>query len=62
MLGEPCSRRGFHAPQSLESDSKACPATKFEDAEIVNAVADPMRREMYRNIDLEDLLHPAVIV
>ena len=31
-------------------------------AEIVNAVADRMRREMYRNIDLEDLLHPAVIV
>jgi len=28
---------------------------------IVNAVADRMRREMYRNIDLEDLLHPAVI-
>jgi NAD(P)-dependent dehydrogenase (short-subunit alcohol dehydrogenase family) len=31
-------------------------------AEIVNAVADRMRREMHRNIDLEDLLHPAVIV
>jgi NAD(P)-dependent dehydrogenase (short-subunit alcohol dehydrogenase family) len=31
-------------------------------AEIVNAVADRMRREMYRNIGLEDLLHPAVIV
>jgi NAD(P)-dependent dehydrogenase (short-subunit alcohol dehydrogenase family) len=30
-------------------------------AEIVNAVADRMRREMYRNIDLEDLLHPTVI-
>jgi NAD(P)-dependent dehydrogenase (short-subunit alcohol dehydrogenase family) len=31
-------------------------------AEIVNGVADRMRREMYRNIGLEDLLHPAVIV
>jgi NAD(P)-dependent dehydrogenase (short-subunit alcohol dehydrogenase family) len=30
-------------------------------AEIVNGVADRMRREMYRNIDLEKLLHPAVV-
>ena len=30
-------------------------------AEIVNGVADRMRREMYRNLDLENLLHPAVI-
>jgi NAD(P)-dependent dehydrogenase (short-subunit alcohol dehydrogenase family) len=30
-------------------------------AEIVNGVADRMRREMYRNIDLEKLLHPAAI-
>jgi NAD(P)-dependent dehydrogenase (short-subunit alcohol dehydrogenase family) len=30
-------------------------------AEIVNAVADRMRREMYRNIDLEKLLHPTVV-
>jgi NAD(P)-dependent dehydrogenase (short-subunit alcohol dehydrogenase family) len=30
-------------------------------AEIVNDVADRMRREMYRNIGLEDLLHPAVM-
>lgn len=29
-------------------------------AEIVNGVADRMRREMYRNIDLEVLLQPAV--
>jgi NAD(P)-dependent dehydrogenase (short-subunit alcohol dehydrogenase family) len=29
-------------------------------AEIVNGVADRMRRELYRNIDLENLLHPAV--
>jgi NAD(P)-dependent dehydrogenase (short-subunit alcohol dehydrogenase family) len=29
-------------------------------AEIVNSVADRMRREMYRNIGLENLLHPAV--
>ena len=30
-------------------------------AEIVNGVADRMRREMYRNLDLEKLLHPAVV-
>jgi len=30
-------------------------------AEIVNGVADRMRREMYRDIDLENLLHPAVM-
>ncbi|MER8432977.1 SDR family oxidoreductase [Mesorhizobium caraganae] len=30
-------------------------------AEIVNCVADRMRREIYRNIGLEDLLHPAVV-
>jgi NAD(P)-dependent dehydrogenase (short-subunit alcohol dehydrogenase family) len=29
-------------------------------AEIVNTVADRMRREMYRNIGLENLLHPAI--
>jgi len=29
-------------------------------AEIVSGVADRMRREMYRNIGLESLLHPAV--
>ena len=29
-------------------------------AEIVNGVADRMRREMHRNIDLEDLLSPKV--
>ena len=29
-------------------------------AEIVNGVADRIRREMYRNIGLENLLHPAV--
>jgi NAD(P)-dependent dehydrogenase (short-subunit alcohol dehydrogenase family) len=31
-------------------------------AEVVNGVADRMRREMYRNIGLEELLHPAIIV
>jgi len=30
-------------------------------AEIVNGVADRMRREMHRNIGLEDLLHSAII-
>ena len=30
-------------------------------AEIVNGVADRMRREIYRNIGLEELLHPAVV-
>jgi hypothetical protein len=29
-------------------------------AEIVNGVADRIRREMYRNIGLENLLHPAI--
>ena len=29
-------------------------------AEIVNGVADRMRREMYRNIGLEDLLSPKI--
>ena len=29
-------------------------------AEIVNAVADRMRREMYRNIGLADLLSPRI--
>ncbi|MCB4767299.1 SDR family oxidoreductase [Ancylobacter sp. Lp-2] len=31
-------------------------------AEVVNAVADRMRREMYRNIGLEELLGPRVVV
>jgi len=30
-------------------------------AEIVNGVADRMRREIYRTIGLEDLLHPATL-
>jgi NAD(P)-dependent dehydrogenase (short-subunit alcohol dehydrogenase family) len=30
-------------------------------AEVVNAVADRMRREMYRNIDLEALLSPRIV-
>ena len=30
-------------------------------AETVNGVADRVRREIYRNIGLEDLLHPAVV-
>jgi hypothetical protein len=30
-------------------------------AEVVNAVADRMRREMYRNIDLEVLLGPRTV-
>ena len=30
-------------------------------AEVVNAVADRMRREMYRNIDLEVLLSPRIV-
>jgi NAD(P)-dependent dehydrogenase (short-subunit alcohol dehydrogenase family) len=30
-------------------------------AEVVNAVADRMRREMYRNIGLQDLLSPRVV-
>src|SRR3981081_425201 len=35
-------------------------ALRLDGAEIVNGVADRMRREMYRNIGLEDLLHPAL--
>lgn len=30
-------------------------------AEVVNAIADRMRREMYRNIDLEVLLKPRIV-
>ena len=30
-------------------------------AEVVNTVADRMRREMYRNIDLEALLSPRLV-
>jgi NAD(P)-dependent dehydrogenase (short-subunit alcohol dehydrogenase family) len=30
-------------------------------AEVVNGVADRVRREMFRNIGLDDLLHPAVV-
>jgi hypothetical protein len=30
-------------------------------AEVVNAVADRMRREMFRNIDLEVLLSPRTV-
>lgn len=30
-------------------------------AEVVNGVADRMRREMFRNLGLEELLHPAII-
>jgi hypothetical protein len=30
-------------------------------AEVVNAVADRMRREMYRSIGLQDLLSPRAI-
>jgi hypothetical protein len=35
-------------------------ASSQDGAEIVNGVADRMRREMYRNIDLEDLLSPKI--
>jgi hypothetical protein len=57
----------LHHIGSTIRSSKAIPCLRVhvdpsqDGAEIVNGVADRMRREMYRNIDLENLLHPAVI-
>jgi hypothetical protein len=42
------------------AERSACGSSQ-DGAEIVNAVADRMRREMYRSIDLEKLLYPAII-
>jgi NAD(P)-dependent dehydrogenase (short-subunit alcohol dehydrogenase family) len=52
VVGLPFGKRPFRVHVDPSEDG----------AEIVNGVADRMRREMYRNIDLEDLLYPAVIV
>jgi NAD(P)-dependent dehydrogenase (short-subunit alcohol dehydrogenase family) len=52
VVGLPFGKRPFRVHVDPSQDG----------AEIVNGVADRMRREMYRNIDLESLLHPAVIV
>jgi NAD(P)-dependent dehydrogenase (short-subunit alcohol dehydrogenase family) len=50
VVGMPFGWRPFRVHVDLSQDG----------AEIVNGVADWMHREMYRNIDLEELLHPAV--
>jgi len=50
VVGLPFGKRPFRVHVDPSQDG----------AEIVNGVADRMRREMYRNIDLENLLHPAV--
>jgi NAD(P)-dependent dehydrogenase (short-subunit alcohol dehydrogenase family) len=51
VVGLPFGKRPFRVHVDPSQDG----------AEIVNGVADRMRREMYRNIDLENLLHPAVM-
>ena len=50
VVGLPFGKRPFRVHVDPSQDG----------AEIVNGVADRMRREMYRNIDLENLLRPAV--
>jgi NAD(P)-dependent dehydrogenase (short-subunit alcohol dehydrogenase family) len=50
IVGLPFGKRPFRVHVDPSQDG----------AEIVNGVADRMRREMYRNIRLEYLLHPAV--
>ena len=50
VVGMPFGKRPFRIHIDPSQDG----------AEIVNGVADRMRREMFRNIGLESLLHPAV--
>lgn len=50
VVGMPFGKRPFRVHVDPSQDG----------AEIVNAVADRIRREMYRNIGLENLLHPSV--
>ncbi|QEL27118.1 SDR family NAD(P)-dependent oxidoreductase (plasmid) [Bosea sp. F3-2] len=50
VVGTPFGKRPFRVHVDPSQDG----------AEIVNGVADRMRREMYRNIGLEVLLHPAI--
>jgi len=50
VVGLPFGKRPFRVHVDPSQDG----------AEVVNAVADRMRREMYRNIDLENLLSPHI--
>ena len=50
VVGAPFGKRPFRVHVDPSQDG----------AEIVNGVADRMRREMYRNIGLEDLLSPKI--
>jgi hypothetical protein len=50
VVGAPFGKRPFRVHVDPSQDG----------AEVVNGVADRMRREMYRNIDLEALLRPRV--
>jgi NAD(P)-dependent dehydrogenase (short-subunit alcohol dehydrogenase family) len=50
VVGLPFSKRPFRVHVDPSQDG----------ADVVNAVADRMRREMYRNIDLENLLSPRI--
>lgn len=51
VVGLPLGKRPFRVHVDPSQDG----------AEVVNAVADRVRREMYYAIDLQDLLSPAVI-
>ncbi|RDJ27731.1 SDR family NAD(P)-dependent oxidoreductase [Bosea caraganae] len=51
VVGTPFGKRPFRVHVDPSQDG----------AEVVNGVADRMRREIFRNIGLEDLLHPAVV-
>jgi NAD(P)-dependent dehydrogenase (short-subunit alcohol dehydrogenase family) len=51
VVGLPFGKRPFRVHVDPSQDG----------AEVVNAVADRVRREMYRNIDLETLLTPRII-
>jgi hypothetical protein len=51
MVDAPFGKRPFRVHVDPSQDG----------AEVVNGVADRMRREMYRNIDLEELLSPKTI-
>jgi len=50
VVGLPFGKRPFRVHVDPSQDG----------ADVVNAVADRMRREMYRNIDLENLLSPRI--
>jgi hypothetical protein len=50
-MDAPFGKRPFRVHIDLSQDG----------AEIVNGVADRVRREMYRNIGLDDLLTPRIV-